>query len=36
MANEKDTKDKSGKKMPTKNLKEKRMAKEAKRMEKAN
>ncbi|WP_255048022.1 hypothetical protein [Lacihabitans sp. CS3-21] len=36
MSNEKDTKDKSGKKSPAKNLKEKRFAKVAKRAEKSN
>jgi len=36
MSNEKDTKDKSGKKSPAKNLKEKRSAKVAKRGEKSN
>lgn len=34
MSNDKDTKDKSGKKSPAKNLKEKRSAKAAKRTEK--
>jgi transcriptional regulator with AAA-type ATPase domain len=36
MSNEKDLKDKSGKKSPAKNLKEKRSAKMAKRAEKSN
>jgi hypothetical protein len=36
MSNEKETKEKSGKKSPLKNLKEKRFAKAAKREEKNN
>jgi hypothetical protein len=36
MSNEKDLTDKSGKKSPAKNLKEKRSAKMAKRAEKSN
>lgn len=36
MSHEKETKDKSGKKSPAKNLKEKRSAKVAKRAEKSN
>jgi hypothetical protein len=36
MSNEKDTKDKSGKKSPARNLKEKRFAKAEKRIEKGS
>ncbi len=36
MSNDKDTKDKSGKKVPAKSLKEKRTAKAAKRNEKGS
>lgn len=36
MSNEKDTKDKSGKKAPSKSLKEKRSAKAAKRNDKSS